>query len=98
MLLQSIQEETDSDHGVDENTPMRPGQPSRQDRDQLLSPDIGVSRFFNIDTRIELGEMATMFFSPLGRMLFYVTMIVYLFGDLSIYSVAISKSTMDVIW
>lgn len=37
-----------------------------------------------------------MFFSPLGEKLFYVTMIVYLYGDLCIYAVAVPKSLVSV--
>ena len=56
------------------------------------------SRYYHLDHRIELGQMASIFFSPFGKIAFYLAMITYLFGDLSIYSAAIAKSTMDVIW
>lgn len=45
-----------------------------------------------------MGEMANMFFSSLGSLMFYVCIVVYLFGDLSIYSAAVSTTLRDVIW
>lgn len=45
---------------------------------------------------MEMGEMATIFFDKLGTSLFYVCLIVYLYGDLSIYATVIGKSMADV--
>ena len=36
--------------------------------------------------------MSALFFSPLGRNLFYVCLVVYLYGDLAIYGAAVAKS------
>ncbi|OWA51716.1 Transmembrane protein 104 [Hypsibius exemplaris] len=51
---------------------------------------------FQIKRRIELGQMAGMFFTKVGAYLFYLAMVVYLYGDLSIYSTAVPKSLRDV--
>lgn len=66
--------------------------------DPLVCGDSIPSRYYSLDNRIELGEMANLFLSKAGRTMFYCTLCVYLYGDLSIYSAAVSKSLMDVIW
>ncbi|XP_039290171.1 transmembrane protein 104 homolog isoform X2 [Nilaparvata lugens] len=53
--------------------------------------------FFSIDEKVEMGQMARLFFPKVGQFLFYLTFCLYLFGDLSIYSAAISKSLVDVV-
>lgn len=54
-------------------------------------------RYYVIDEKIELGEMASMFFSKFGIILFYTCLIVYLYGDLSIYGAAVAKTLADVV-
>lgn len=56
------------------------------------------SRYYVLDQKIELGEMAGMFFNDFGRLLFYLCIAIYLYGDLSIYSAAVAKTLRDVIW
>lgn len=56
-----------------------------------------VNEFYCLDEKVELGEMASFFFSPLGAMAVYLCMAVYLFGDLSIYCAALSTTLRDVI-
>ncbi|RZF37893.1 hypothetical protein LSTR_LSTR009993 [Laodelphax striatellus] len=53
--------------------------------------------FFTIDKKVEMGQMARLFFPKFGQFLFYLTFCLYLFGDLSIYSAAVSKSLVDVV-
>ena len=53
--------------------------------------------FYEIKQRIELGEMASMFFGKCGVGCFYFFIIVYLYGDLAIYGAAVPKSLRDVI-
>ncbi|CAH0719512.1 unnamed protein product, partial [Brenthis ino] len=65
--------------------------------DPLVCGDSIPSRYYSLDNRIELGEMANLFLNKSGRTMFYCTLCVYLYGDLSIYSAAVSKSLMDVI-
>lgn len=56
------------------------------------------SRYYALDQKIEMGEMAGMFFNDFGRLLFYLCIAIYLYGDLSIYSAAVAKTLRDVIW
>ncbi|XP_063977424.1 transmembrane protein 104 homolog isoform X1 [Diachasmimorpha longicaudata] len=53
-------------------------------------------RYYMINEKIEMGEMASIFFNKLGTTLFYICLAVYLYGDLSIYGAAIGKSMADV--
>ncbi|XP_023941280.1 transmembrane protein 104 homolog [Bicyclus anynana] len=65
--------------------------------DPLVCGDTIPSRYYSLDKRVELGEMANLFLNKAGRTMFYCTLCVYLYGDLSIYSAAVAKSLMDVI-
>lgn len=44
-----------------------------------------------------MGHMARLYFSKAGVMLFYGTLVVYLYGDLAIYITVVSKSLRDVV-
>ncbi|XP_045771887.1 transmembrane protein 104 homolog [Maniola jurtina] len=65
--------------------------------DPLVCGDVIPSRYYSLDKRVELGEMANLFLNKAGRTMFYCTLCVYLYGDLSIYSAAVAKSLMDVV-
>lgn len=56
------------------------------------------TRYYQIETKVELVDMARLFFNDIGRVLFFLCFAIYLYGDLSIYSAAISKTLRDVIW
>ena len=51
----------------------------------------------NIVERIELGEMSKMYFNKVGRFLFYLVIVVYLFGDLAIYAATVPKSMVSIL-
>ncbi|XP_046586386.1 hydroxyacylglutathione hydrolase, mitochondrial isoform X1 [Neodiprion lecontei] len=53
-------------------------------------------RYYAIQEKIEMGEMASIFFTKTGVMLFYLCFAVYLYGDLSIYGAVVAKSLADV--
>ncbi|XP_017081325.1 transmembrane protein 104 homolog [Drosophila eugracilis] len=53
--------------------------------------------YYQLSHKFELGEMATLFFNEFGRIMFYLCLIVYLYGDLSIYSAAVARSLRDVV-
>ena len=55
-----------------------------------------MSAYYDITEVIEMGKMAGMFFNKTGRMLFYICIIIYLYGDLAIYGAAVAKSLRDV--
>ena len=54
--------------------------------------------YYSLSKKVELGEMANLYYNKIGRFLFYFCIAVYLYGDLSIYSCAVAKSMKDVIW
>ncbi|KAJ3601356.1 hypothetical protein NHX12_032327 [Muraenolepis orangiensis] len=51
---------------------------------------------FDIVERVEMGQMASMFFNKVGMNMFYICIIVYLYGDLAIYAAAVPISLMEV--
>ncbi|XP_059613457.1 transmembrane protein 104 homolog [Phlebotomus argentipes] len=52
---------------------------------------------FSLASRVEMGEMATIYFTGTGVAVFYLCLAIYLYGDLSIYAAAIGTSLKDVI-
>ena len=66
------------------------------------SPDDGSDRrplhLYDITHRVELGTMARGFLPRAAVRFFYVAICIYLYGDLVIYSAAISKSLRDITW
>lgn len=62
------------------------------------TPDnVHSNEFYSLNEKVELGEMASIFFPAAGSLAFYVCIAVYLYGDLSIYSAAVSTTLRDVI-
>ena len=55
-----------------------------------------VSSYYEITEITEMGKMASIFFSRSGRNLFYICLVIYLYGDLAIYAAAVAKSLRDV--
>eukprot|EP00038_Savillea_parva_P000396 m.95945 g.95945 ORF g.95945 m.95945 type:complete len:582 (-) comp10132_c0_seq1:67-1812(-) len=68
--------------------------PGIQERQDAANDDL-----FNITNRgcAEMAAMAGTFFTPLGEILFYITLIVYLYGDLCIYAAAVPVSLQNVV-
>ncbi|XP_024902895.1 transmembrane protein 104 isoform X3 [Pteropus alecto] len=56
----------------------------------------GSPNLFEITDRVEMGQMASMFFNKVGVNLFYFCIIIYLYGDLAIYAAAVPFSLMQV--
>lgn len=56
-----------------------------------------MKRYYTLKQQIELGEMAALYFNKFGRSLFYISLCVYLYGDLAIYTAAISKTISDIV-
>jgi len=54
------------------------------------------SSYYEITEITEMGKMASLFFSKTGRNMFYLCLVIYLYGDLAIYSAAVAKSIRDV--
>lgn len=53
------------------------------------------SRYYTLNQCVQLGQMTHLFFNKTGRFFFYLSLCVYLYGDLSIYAAAISKTLTD---
>eukprot|EP01116_Phalansterium_solitarium_P021969 TRINITY_DN7068_c0_g1_i1.p1 TRINITY_DN7068_c0_g1~~TRINITY_DN7068_c0_g1_i1.p1 ORF type:complete len:486 (+),score=94.24 TRINITY_DN7068_c0_g1_i1:164-1621(+) len=52
---------------------------------------------FDITTRTEMGLMAELFLGRIGHKLFYVILVIYLYGDLAIYAVTVPLSLATVV-
>ncbi|KAK5884462.1 hypothetical protein CesoFtcFv8_018281 [Champsocephalus esox] len=50
---------------------------------------------FDLVERVEMGQMASMFFNKVGVNMFYICIIVYLYGDMAIYAAAVPISLME---
>ncbi|KAK5979629.1 Transmembrane protein [Trichostrongylus colubriformis] len=70
-------------------------QQSRQFDDVVITEESPSS--FEINEKIEVGRMASMFLGRAGVILTYLALSIYLFGDLAIYSTTVPKSLMNVI-
>lgn len=93
--LQVLRRRSRNSHSENEN------EHEREDGELETVPLINTNtqfQYYQLTHKFELGEMATLFFNDFGRILFYLCFIIYLYGDLSIYSAAVSRSLRDVIW
>lgn len=73
----------------DENQPLI-------DQDAIERIPSSVSSYYEITEITEMGKMASLFFSRGGRNMFYICLVIYLYGDLAIYGAAVAKSVRDV--
>jgi len=73
----------------DENSPLI-------NQDAIERIPSNVSSYYEITEITEMGKMASLFFSRNGRNLFYICLVIYLYGDLAIYGAAVAKSVRDV--
>lgn len=55
------------------------------------------SHFFTLSEKLEMSDMAQLFFDRVGQILFFLCFIIYLYGDLAIYTAVVSKSLGDVV-
>lgn len=53
--------------------------------------------FFSLSEKLEMSDMANLFFGRVGQILFFLCFAIYLYGDLAIYTAVVSKSLGDVI-
>lgn len=74
---------------------------SGDERQSLLHKDESSSEdpasdLFEISTKVEMGQMVSLFFNKVGVTLFYIALVFYLYGDMAIYAAAVPKSLRDV--
>ncbi|XP_066934726.1 transmembrane protein 104-like [Clytia hemisphaerica] len=68
------------------------GSPLLINSDEHSSGDL-----YGIDKKVEMGDLAEMFFSKAGLIAYYVVIALYLYGDLAIYAAAVPKSMTQAI-
>merc|ERR1711920_626595 len=56
----------------------------------------GITLNYEINEKVELASMAEHLLTPRGLQLFYATVVIYLFGDLTIYAAAVPKSLREI--
>ncbi|KAL5111126.1 hypothetical protein TcWFU_000252 [Taenia crassiceps] len=74
----------------------REGREASEDEGLLPNSDVIKSEDFEIVTKYELGELFRHLVGRAWTLFFYVTISLYIYGDLSIYAAAVSKSLRDV--
>jgi len=91
LVTRSLQVQASSERRqeVDESEPLI----SEETIERIQS---SVSSYYEISEITEMGRMAGLFFSRTGRNLFYLCLVIYLYGDLAIYGAAVAKSLRDV--
>ncbi|VDL60329.1 unnamed protein product [Hymenolepis diminuta] len=67
---------------------------ANEDEEPLTESQIKSSDF-EIDVKYELGELFRNFAGKVWTVIFYVTICIYIYGDLSIYAAAVAKSLRD---
>ncbi|XP_036853232.2 transmembrane protein 104 isoform X1 [Manis javanica] len=91
------EEEEDDSSSVSDNDVLIQDNYEQAERRPILSVQRrGSPNLFEITDRVEMGQMASMFFSKVGVNLFYFCIIIYLYGDLAIYAAAVPFSLMQV--
>uniref|UniRef100_A0A3B5ML43 Amino acid transporter transmembrane domain-containing protein n=1 Tax=Xiphophorus couchianus TaxID=32473 RepID=A0A3B5ML43_9TELE len=91
------QEETDDSDSTSDYSDDDSGQGrSEPETKPILSAQRSGHDHFDIVERVEMGQMASMFFNKVGVNMFYICIIVYLYGDLAIYAAAVPISLMEV--
>ncbi|XP_030389732.1 transmembrane protein 104 isoform X5 [Gopherus evgoodei] len=90
-------DDEDSSSGVSDSDVLLPDGYAQSETRPILSVQRrGSPSIFEITERVEMGQMASMFFNKVGVNLFYFCIIIYLYGDLAIYAAAVPVSLMQV--
>uniref|UniRef100_A0A8C9EAG5 Transmembrane protein 104 n=1 Tax=Phocoena sinus TaxID=42100 RepID=A0A8C9EAG5_PHOSS len=91
------EEEDDGSSTASDSDVLTQDNDARAEKRPILSVQRhGSPNLFEITDRVEMGQMASMFFSKVGVNLFYFCIIIYLYGDLAIYAAAVPFSLMQV--
>ncbi|XP_006179513.1 transmembrane protein 104 isoform X1 [Camelus ferus] len=96
--MENHQEEEDDDSSTasDSDVLVQDNYERAEKRPILSVQRRGSPNLFEITDRVEMGQMASMFFNKVGVNLFYFCIIIYLYGDLAIYAAAVPFSLMQV--
>jgi len=58
--------------------------------------DIALVSLYSIEKKVEVSELAGLFLGPIGEKLFFLVIVLYLYGDLAIYCVSVPRSLLQV--
>ncbi|XP_029456459.1 LOW QUALITY PROTEIN: transmembrane protein 104 [Rhinatrema bivittatum] len=93
---EKVEDDSCSSEASDNDSLIQDGGEWSETRPILSVQRRGSRDFFEIMERVEMGQMASMFFHKVGINLFYFCIIIYLYGDLAIYAAAVPISLMQV--
>nr|XP_048308012.1 transmembrane protein 104 [Myodes glareolus] len=96
MEIHKEEEEEDSSTASDSDILTQDNYERAEKRPILSVQRRSSANLFEITDRVEMGQMASMFFNKVGVNLFYFCIIIYLYGDLAIYAAAVPLSLMQV--
>ncbi|KAF7271076.1 hypothetical protein GWI33_016036 [Rhynchophorus ferrugineus] len=83
-------------HKVDESeAPLNSGSDSEDNTEETAILLNRAKRFYNLNTKVELGEIAALYLSKVGHVFFFLSLCIYLFGDLTIYTAASGKTLVN---
>lgn len=96
--MENHQKEDDEDSSTasDSDSLLQDSHERAEKRPILSVQRRGSPNLFEITDRVEMGQMASIFFNKVGVNLFYFCIIIYLYGDLAIYAAAVPFSLMQV--
>eukprot|EP00062_Callorhinchus_milii_P004494 gi/632942923/ref/XP_007886689.1/ PREDICTED: transmembrane protein 104 isoform X2 [Callorhinchus milii] len=95
-----VEDSDDSSEAYDDDNnevAIRDGHERSETRPILSVQRTGMHDTFDIVQRVEMGQMASMFFNKVGVNMFYICIIIYLYGDLAIYAAAVPYSLTEVV-
>lgn len=87
----------DNDDDIDDSRETLLPRNSSNNRLEQMPLSSQRTQYYKLECKVEMGEMAGLFFNDFGRAMFYVCIAIYMYGDLSIYSAAVAKSLRDVV-
>lgn len=93
-------EDEESENGTGDETPTTEFMPLMDDNklEKKLRPRSPEVIFdFDLSRKMELAQMAHLLFNHHGMIAFYTCVVVYLYGDLAIYAVAVPKSLREIV-
>lgn len=93
--IQSHKIDGESEATIDSDDSDEPETSHINEQTAIINHNRSRGRYYSLNQKVELGEMAGLYFNRVGRLLFFLSLCIYLYGDLAIYTAAISKTLCD---
>ncbi|CAG9761739.1 unnamed protein product [Ceutorhynchus assimilis] len=86
-------------HKIDESdasqNPSNDSEADNTTEETAILTSTNTKHFYNLNKKVELTEMASIYLSKTGHILFFISLCIYLFGDLTIYVAASGKTIIN---